>query len=380
MSTTTTTPTTPPATPPVSGSPAPRGAQGVLRRITHHHLFWPVVALVVMLLACGLRSPGFLDVTIMDGHLFGQIIDIMRASATPLLLGIGMCLVIATGGIDLSVGAVMAISLAVSLTYIDASGTGGTLSTALAAVAIGLLVAAVIGAFNGFLVTVLGIQPFIATMILMVAGRGIAMLITKGQITTTTSPPFKSIGSGFILGIPTPVVIAAVVFALVALLVRRTALGMLVESIGINREASRLAGVQSRNITWFVYLLCGLLAGLAGIVYGAPTMAADANNIGLMKELDAIMVVVLGGTKLDGGKFSLAGVVVGALLLSTLERAVVIFHISSQITPLFKALVLIVVCIAASERLRSLLASRLPRKRPTLGAGTAATSAKGAAA
>ncbi|MGC5167527.1 ABC transporter permease [Luteimicrobium sp. DT211] len=332
-------------------------------RLVRHNLFWPIVALVVLLLACGIVSPGFLDVTVQDGHLFGQIVDILRQSATPLLLATGMCLVIATGGIDLSVGAVMAISLAVSLTYIAESGSGTTVGTALTGLALGLVVALAIGTFNGFLVTVLGIQPFIATLILMIAGRGIAMLITKGQITTVTSPPFKAIGAGYLFGIPMPVIIAGGVFVLVALLVRRTALGMLLEAIGINREASRLAGVKSRNITWFVYALCGLLAGLAGIVYGAPTMAADANNVGLMKELDAIMVVVLGGTKLEGGKFSLAGCVVGALILSTLERAVVIFHLPTQVTPLFKALILIIVCVAGSERLRSRVGS-VPRSRP----------------
>ncbi|GAA4841676.1 ABC transporter permease [Luteimicrobium xylanilyticum] len=347
-------------------SPADR-ARRTFSRLAGHTLFWPVVALVVLLLACGVVSPGFLDVTVQDGHLFGQVVDILRQSATPLLLAIGMCLVIATGGIDLSVGAVMAISLAVSLTYIAESGSGTTVGTALTGLALGLVVALVIGAFNGFLVTVLGIQPFIATLILMIAGRGIAMLITKGQITTVTSPPFKAIGSGYVLGIPMPVVIAAGVFALVVLLVRGTALGMLLESIGINREASRLAGVKSRNITWFVYALCGLLAGLAGIVYGAPTMAADANNVGLMKELDAIMVVVLGGTKLEGGKFSLAGCVVGALILSTLERAVVIFHLPTQVTPLFKALILIIVCIAGSDRLRSRAgAARRARRTPAV--------------
>ncbi|MDY5601334.1 MAG: ABC transporter permease [Schaalia hyovaginalis] len=321
---------------------------GVLKRASSHSSFWPTIALVLLVLACGVKSPGFLGVTIQDGHLFGQLIDIMRNAATPLLLALGMCLVIATGGIDLSVGAVMAISLAVSLTWIDNSGSGADPGTVGTALLLGILVALVIGIFNGFLVTVLEIQPFIATMILMVAGRGIAMLLTKGQITTVTSPPFKAIGSGFLFGIPMPVIIAIAVFVVLTLLVRRTAFGMLLEAIGINAEASRLAGVRARSTTWIVYIVCGLLAGVAGIVYGAPTMAADANNIGLMKEMDAIMVVVLGGTKLDGGRFSLGGTVVGALILSALERAVVIFELPSQTTPLFKAIVLIVVCVAAS--------------------------------
>lgn len=323
---------------------------GWASRLTSNHLFWPIVALVALLLLCQVMSPGFLDITIQDGHLFGQIIDILRASATPALLGLGMALVVATGGVDLSVGSVMAISLAVSLTYLKDSPGHATVGTVAVAVLIGLVVALFMGVFNGFLVTGLGIQPFIATMVLMVAGRGIAMLITKAQITTVTSPPFKWIGSGFVLGLPTPVIIAVVVFVLMALIVRRTALGMLIESVGINAEASRLSGVQSRRLVWLTYIFCGLLAGLAGIVYGAPTMAADSNNIGLMKEMDAIMCVVLGGTRMSGGKFYLGGTLIGALILTTIERAVIIFHIPSQTTPLFKALVVIAVAVAQSPR------------------------------
>ncbi|TKR24231.1 ABC transporter permease [Cellulomonas hominis] len=352
--------TTPTSTPGARG--ADRGLV-LLRRVADHGLLWPVVALVVLIVACGLKSPGFLDVALRDGHLFGQLIDLLRNSATPLLLALGMCLVIATGGIDLSVGAVMAIALAVSLTFLDGAADPGAPATVLLAIGLGLAAGVVGGSFNGFMVAVLGIQPFIATMILMVAGRGIAMLITQGQITTVTSPPFKSIGSGFVLGIPTPVVIAAAAFVLVAVLVRRSALGMFLESIGINREASRLAGVRSRSTTWIVYVIAGTLAALAGLVYGAPTMAADANNIGLLKELDAIMVVVLGGTKLDGGRFNLGGLIAGALLLSALERAVIIFQLPSQTTPLFKAVVLIAVCVAGSPILRDRVQARRLRTR-----------------
>lgn len=324
----------------------------ILRQASNHSAFWPAIALLIVLLACGIKSPGFLSITISDGHLFGQLVDVARNAATPLLLALGMCLVIATGGIDLSVGAVMAISLAVSLTWIDNSGNGADPGVVAGALVLGLLVALLIGAFNAGMVTILNIQPFIATMILMVAGRGIAMLLTQGQITTVNSPPFKAIGAGHFLGIPMPIVIALLALGILALLVRGTAFGLMLESVGVNREAARLAGVPAAATTWVVYVLCAFLAGLAGIVYGAPTMAADANNIGLMKEMDAIMVVVLGGTRLDGGRFSLGGTVVGALILSALERAVVIFELPSQVTPLFKAIVLIIVCIAASPRLR----------------------------
>ncbi|TXR57976.1 ABC transporter permease [Quadrisphaera setariae] len=339
-------------------SATPSGTVGWARRVVGHTLFWPTAALVALLVACAVASPGFLDITVREGALVGQPIDLLRNSVTPLLLALGMCLVIATGGIDLSVGAVMAISLAVSLTYLDGATDPTNPVTVATAVVLGLVLGVAVGAFNGTLVTVLGVQPFIATMILMVAGRGIAMLITKGQITTVTSPPFKALGAGSVLGLPQAVVIGAVVFALVALVVRRTALGVLLEAIGVNRESARLSGVRARSTTWTVYVLAGVLAALAGIIYGAPTMAADANNIGLFFELNAIVVVVLGGTKLDGGRFYLSGLVVGALLLTTIERAVIIFQLPSTTTNLFKAAVLIALCVAASPRARGWLASR----------------------
>lgn len=326
--------------------------------VSGHSSFWPAVALVVLLVACGLWNPVFFEITVRDGALFGQLIDIVRNSVTPLLLAMGMCLVIATGGIDLSVGAVMAISLSFSLTYLKGVEDPNALSATLVAVGFGLGVALLVGAFNGFMVTVLQIQPFIATMILMVAGRGIAMLMTKGQITTVRSDTFKAIGSGSVWGIPIPVIIGVVAFVALTLFVRKTAFGMQLESIGINKNAARVAGIKSRQTTWTVYIICGVLAGLAGLVYGSPTMAADANNIGLMKEMDAIMVVVLGGTSLAGGRFSLGGTIVGALILSTLERAVIIFGAPAQTTPLFKAVVLIIVCILASPRIREYFRQR----------------------
>ncbi|MGQ7294943.1 ABC transporter permease [Quadrisphaera sp. KR29] len=344
-------------------------ALGWGRRAAGHALFWPTAALVVLLVACAVASPGFLDVSVRGGALVGQPIDLLRNSVTPLLLALGMCLVIATGGIDLSVGAVMAISLAVSLTYLDGAADPSAPAAVATAVTLGLVLGVAVGAFNGMLVTLLGVQPFIATMILMVAGRGIAMLITEGQITTVTSPPFKALGAGSVLGLPQAVVIGALVFALVAVVVRRTALGVLLEAIGVNRESARLSGVRARSTTWTVYVLAGVLAALAGIIYGAPTMAADANNIGLFFELNAIVVVVLGGTKLDGGRFYLSGLVVGALLLTTIERAVIIFQLPSTTTNLFKAAVLIALCVAASPRARGWLARRRTVRSGTVRSG-----------
>ncbi|WP_402461523.1 ABC transporter permease [Isoptericola aurantiacus] len=343
---------------PTSTAAPTRTTEGGLRRLTHHALFWPVVALVALLVANTVYSPDFLAVSVLNDHLFGAPIDILRNSAPLMLVALGMTLVIATRGIDLSVGAVVAIAGALSLSFIATSPDPGALSTVLIAIGLALGLSLLLGVWNGFLVSVVGIQPIIATLILMTAGRGIAMLITEGQITTVTSAPFKTLGAGFWLGLPAATIIAFGVYALVAAITRRTALGMLVESVGINPSASRLAGVKSRTIVWTVFALSGLFSGLAGLILASNVMAADANNAGLFIELDAILAVVIGGTSLRGGKFSLAGTFVGVLIITTLTLTVTIVGISPLVTPLFKALVVIAVTLLQSPTVREKLAAR----------------------
>ena len=218
-----------------------------------------------------------------------------------------MTLVIATRGIDLSVGAVARDRGAVACSIIlgspdpanPAHGRRRRDGRARWSRSCSAL-------WNGFLVAVLGIQPIIATLILMTAGRGIAMLITEGQILTVNSPPFKALGSGFWFGLPIAVIIAAVVFAVAALLTRRTALGMLIESVGINPEASRQAGVRARGLLFAVYIVLRVLRRRSpGSSSPRTPTAADANNTGLFIELDAILAVVIGGTSLAGGRYSL---------------------------------------------------------------------------
>ncbi|QTE29163.1 ABC transporter permease [Pengzhenrongella sicca] len=328
--------------------------------IVRHRLFWPVVALLALIVANTLSTPTFLTIRVQDGHLFGALIDILRNSSPLILVALGMTLVIATRGIDLSVGAVVAISGAVALSFIASSSQPGAVSTVLIAIAIALALSLVLGTWNGFLVSVVGIQPIIATLVLMTAGRGIAMLITGGEITTINSPPYKTIGSGFWLGLPVSILIAGTLFALVAVLTRRTALGMLIESVGINPGASRLAGVRSRSIVWTVYALTGLFAGIAGLMMSSNVMAADANNVGLFIELDAILAVVIGGTSLAGGKFSLGGTLIGVFIIQTLSLTVTILGISPSITPLFKALVVIAVCLLQAPIVRAKLTVRRP--------------------
>src|SRR5687767_139860 len=202
-----------------------------LRPLTGHRLFWPVLVLLVMILANTVHRPGFLAVEVKNGQLYGTLVDILRLSAPLILVGLGMTLVIATGGIDLSVGSVCAIGGAVACLYISKQPDQNSLGAVMVALAAGLGLALLLGAWNGVLVAVIGIQPIIATLILMVAGRGLAQLITEGQIITINSSPYKTIGVGHLFTLPFAILIALAVTALLAALTRRTALGMIIESV-----------------------------------------------------------------------------------------------------------------------------------------------------
>jgi ribose/xylose/arabinose/galactoside ABC-type transport system permease subunit len=329
-----------------------------IRDLPRARLFWPIVALAALLLLNVIVSPGFFEIQVHDGHLFGSLIDILRNGAPTLLVALGMTLVIATRGIDLSVGAVVAIAGALACTIIADSPTPDSLTTVLGAVAVAVLFSLVLGAWNGLLVSVFGIQPIIATLILMTAGRGIAMLITEGQIITVSSAPYKVIGAGYWFGLPASIVIAGVMFAVAALLTRKTALGLLIESVGINPVGSWLAGVRSRGIIWVVYVFSALCAAVAGLMISSNVTAADANSAGLYIEMDAILAVVIGGTSLAGGRYSLTGTLVGAFVIRTLTTTVYTVGIPPSVTLVFKALVVIAVCLLQSPVLQEKLRYR----------------------
>ncbi len=336
-----------------------------MRKLLKHRILWPIGALLALVLLNAVSRPSFLSITVRDGELYGSLIDILRNSAPLMLVALGMTLVIATRGIDLSVGAQMAISGAVALTIISDSKTPGSLGTVAVAILAGVAITFIFGLWNGFLVSVVGIQPIIATLVLMLAGRGIALLITGGFITTITSAPYAQMSQGYLIGFPFAFFVSLGAILVISLVVRRTALGVLTESVGINPEASRLAGVRSRGIVWSVYGVSGLLAGVAGILYSSNIMAADANNAGINIELDAILAVVLGGTSLAGGKFTLAGTVVGVFIIQTLTSTITFLGVPPAVTPVFKALVVIVVCLAQSRRVREWLSRIRPTRTPT---------------
>ena len=326
--------------------------------LTKHPLFWPLFGLALLLVVNVIATPSFFSIRVQDGHLYGSLIDILRNGAPTLLIALGMTLVIATRGIDLSVGAIVAISGAVACTYMAGSPDESTAARAIVAMTMAVGVSFLLGLWNGFLVSVLGIQPIIATLVLMTAGRGLAMLITDGQITTVNNSTFKQVGAGFVLGLPVAILIAMAVFAITALLTRRTALGMLIEAVGINPEASRLAGVRARTITWTVYVFVAFCAGIAGLMIASNTSAADANSAGLWIELDAILAVVIGGTSLAGGRFSLTGTLIGAMFIQTLATTIPTIGIPAETNYLFKAVVVIVVCLLQSPKARAVLSVR----------------------
>lgn len=337
------------------------------RRAAAHHLFWPLMALAALVAANTVYRPSFLSVQMRDGHLYGSLIDIVRLSAPLILVGLGMTLVIATGGIDLSVGSVCAISGAIACLHISQQPDQGALSTVLVALVYGVALALLLGAWNGALVAIVGIQPIIATLILMVAGRGLAQLITEGQIITINSAPYKTIGVGHLLTLPFAIFIAVGLTLLLAALARRTALGMIIESVGSNAEASRLAGVRSRRITFLVYVISAACAAVAGFMLTANVSSADGNAAGLWIELDAILAVVIGGTSLAGGRFFFGGTIVGALLIQTLTTTVYAMDISPQKALLFKGVVVIAVCLAQAPAFRA----KLTRRRPAAAAAPA---------
>ena len=332
--------------------------------MTRHRLLWPLLSIGGLMFTNLFVSNGFFSVQMRGGHLYGSLIDILSFGAPLMLVALGMTLVIATGGIDLSVGAVAAISGALACLMISHLKDQNSVSGVLLAVAAALGLSMLLGLWNGILVAVIGIQPIIATLILMVAGRGIAQLITSGQIITITSSPYERIGSGYLFTLPFSLFIVAGVFAVTALVSRRTALGMLIEAVGGNKEASRLAGIRSRGLIMLTYVFSGLCAGIAGLMISSIVSGADGNNAGLWIELDAILAVVIGGTALAGGRYFLAGTMIGAVLIQTLVTTIYSIGIPPETNLLFKALVVTLVCLIQSPAFRARVFHRRHRPRP----------------
>jgi simple sugar transport system permease protein len=320
----------------------------IVKRIYHSSIFWPLMCLLGIIIFNLIMRPGFLSLEVKDGHLFGSLIDILNRATPLILISLGMTIVIATLGIDISVGSIIAISGSVAATVIVSGGNP------FVAVAFGIIAGVICGMWNGMLISYIGVQPMVGTLILYIVGRGIAQLITKGQILTFGDSSFTFIGTGYWF-IPVSVYITVAVVAVLYLFMRKTALGLFVEAIGINDTSSRYSGINAKKVKFYLYVITGALAGLAGIIICSNIQSADGNNAGLWLELDAILATVIGGTSMSGGRFYLGGTVVGALFIQTLTTTIYSMGVPPETILVVKAIVVIVVCLIQNEEFRKIL-------------------------
>ena len=318
-----------------------------LKAIVQSRAVWPVLALVLILIVAGSVSPNFFEIRIVEGRLFGNLIDILYRAVPTALVALGMAVVIGTRGIDLSVGSIIAIVGAVIVWRIKMGDPHITIL--FSALAAGILC----GMWNGFLVSALRIQPIIATLI--------------NQLYGGTDPSFESallqwMSTGSIWLIPTRLILAAGIFLALWLLIRRTALGLFIESVGGNAAASNLAGVKAGLIIFVAYVLSGLLSAWAGVIMTADTHTSDPVSVALYIELDAILAVVIGGGSLAGGRIYLGMTVIGALVIQALTTATLISGLPPEYNLIIKALVVLSVLFLQSANARKAIGSLVSRR------------------
>jgi ribose transport system permease protein len=285
-----------------------------------------------------LFNAGFTDNFLAVANLRTQLIQV----APVVIVALGMALVIGTEGIDLSVGSTMALAAAIVPLYL---GYG-----VLPAIALALLAGAVVGVVNGSLVAGLGLQPIVATLGLFVGGRGLALVLADGQLKQIHNPTMLAIGTDSVLGAPIIVLIAAALAVAVGFVVRRTTYGRQLVAVGGNRAASQLAGLPVRRVLITTYVVCGVLAALAGVLATARLTASDPSAIGNLMELSAITAVVVGGTPLDGGRVRVLGTVAGALLMQLVRATLIKHDLPDSAAQLVQAVIILLAVYVARER------------------------------
>ncbi|PKR77929.1 ribose ABC transporter permease [Halalkalibacillus sediminis] len=276
----------------------------------------PLLGLIAIVIGLSIMSPNFLDL--------GNILNVLRQVTIIALLAFGMTFVILTGGIDLSVGSILALAGALTAGFI-ASGIDPILG-----VLLGVLAGGLMGAFNGFIISKGKVAPFIATLATMTIFRGLTLVYTDGRPVSgfTDSAAFEMIGRGYFLGIPIPVIIMFIVFFILFFVLKQTVFGRQVYALGGNEEASILSGIKVNRVKIWVYSLTGALSALAGIILTSRLNSAQP-NAGFTYELDAIAAVVLGGTSLSGGRGWIFGTLVGALIIGVLNNGLNLLGVSS---------------------------------------------------
>ncbi len=331
-----------------------------LRAALGHRAVWPLLALAVILIIDGFISPNFFSIRIVQGRLFGSVIDIVYRGMPPAMIALGMAVVIGTKGIDLSVGSIIAV-VGATIAWRMHEGDPHVVIL-LIAIGVGLLC----GLWNGFLVAILDIQPIIATLILMVSGRGIGLMINLiygGTNPSFQSPLLQGMSTGSIGLIPTRLYIGVAIFGALWLLLRRTALGMFLESVGANSAAADLAGINAKLVKFSAYLISGFCAAWAGVIMTADVHTSDPVSVALFSELDAILAVVIGGGSLMGGRIYLGMTLIGVLIIQALVTSILMSGLPPEYNLLVKAVVVLFVLLLQSNNFRAAVVLLFRRRK-----------------
>ena len=336
-------------------------------------LFLPILCLFLVLLINLFKDVSFFSVSIKNGVLYGRLIDVLNRGSEIAILAVGQTLVVAvSAGTDISVGSVMALAACGGCMVL--TGYGNTsVTTVLYPIGIGILVGIiygiVCGMINGAMVAKLKIQPMVATLILFTAARAVGLLLCNNQITYIRYEPYKYLGN-FLPGcpIPTPILVTVVVILIAELILKKSSLELYIQSVGINSRASRICGINSDMICFICYTICGLCAGIAGMIASSRIYSADSNNIGLNYELDAILSVALGGNSLAGGKFNMAGSIIGAYTIQAITTTLLAMGVSTDQAPVFKAVIVVVIVVVQSPVFKSWRARQEKKKAAGKGA------------
>lgn len=342
-----------------------------LKKVTQMKLFLPFFCIVLVLLINLFKDPSFFNISISNDVLYGRLIDVLNRGSEIAILAVGQTLVVAAScGTDISVGSVMSLSACFTCMLLAGFGVHSTTDLVMPmslGILAGILMGGGAGACNGLLVSKLKIQPMVATLILFTAGPAIGLLMCNNQMVYIRVEQYKYLGNFFNIGdwkcpIPTPIFVTVIVIVVAVIVLKKTSLGLYIQSVGINRRASRLLGINSDRMVFLAYVICGLCAGVAGVMASSRIYSADPNNIGLHYELDAILAVTLGGNSLAGGKFNLAGSIIGAYTIQAINTTLLAMGVSTDQAPVIKALIVIAIVAVQSPTFKQ-WSAELRRRR-----------------
>ncbi len=331
-------------------------------------LFLPIICMILVLLINLFKDPGFFSIGVKNGVLYGRLVDVLNRGSEIAILAIGQTLVVAvSAGTDISVGSVMALAACGGCVVL--TGYGNTSVTSVIApiglgILVGIIYGGICGCINGAMVAKLKVQPMVATLILYTAARAVGLLLCNNQISYIRYEPYKYLGNFFPgCPIPTPILVTILMIVIAQLVLKKTSLGLYVQSVGINSRASKICGIDSEKICFICYVICGLCAGVAGMIASSRIYSADSNNIGLNYEMDSILAVALGGNSLAGGKFNMAGSIIGAYTIQAITTTLLAMGVSTDQAPVVKAIIVVAIVTIQAPVFRNWLEKRKAEKK-----------------